>query len=217
VDPNPIITCTPAPGSVFPIGSTIVSCTAKDAGDMTTMGTFSVEVTQLLSLTAQVTGSGNVIGTSQTYPDLSCPDVCSVDYPYGVNVLLTANPAWYAQFSGWTGCTSDSNTCQVAMDADKSFSATFTTVSHPVIVYGDQGYDTLALAVSSMTRDRSIMSRMTYDSTLFEPLLFNQGYTVNLNGGYSDLWVATGGTTSIKGSITISSGRVNLNGIKVRP
>lgn len=217
VDPNPIMTCTPTSGSVFPIGTTSVSCTAKDAGGMTAMGTFSVLVTQLVSLSAHVTGNGTVIGTSSPYPDITCPDVCSADYPYGVSVLLTANPAWYAQFSGWIGCVSDSNTCQVPMDADRAVSAYFTMVPKPVIVYGDQGYDSLALAVSSLSKDSSIMGRMSYNSSSFEPLLFNQGYTVNLNGGYSDLWTTTGETTNFIGSITISSGRVNVNGIKVRP
>jgi len=217
VDPNPIITCSPPSGSVFPIGATIASCTAKDAGGMTVMGTFSVLVTQLMSLSAHVTGSGTIVGTSSPYPDITCPDVCSAEYPYGVNVLLTANPAWYAQFSGWIGCVSDNNTCLVPMDADRAVSAHFTIASQPVIVYGDQGYDTLALAVSSMSKDNSIMGRMSYISPSFESLLFNQGYTVNLNGGYSDLWATTGETTNFIGSITISNGRVNVNGIKVRP
>ena len=31
VDPNPTVTCLPAPGTTFPVGSTTVSCTAKDA------------------------------------------------------------------------------------------------------------------------------------------------------------------------------------------
>jgi hypothetical protein len=61
------------------------------------------------------------------------------------------------------------------------------------------------------------MGKISYNSSSFEPLLFNQGYMVNLNGGYNDFWTAVDGTTSIKGSITISSGRVNVNGIKVRP
>ena len=90
-------------------------------------------------------------------------------------------------------------------------------VPKPVIVYGDQGYDTLALAVSSMSKDSSIIGRMSYNSSSFEPLLFNQGYTINLNGGYSDLWATTGETTNFIGSITISNGRVNVNGIKIRP
>lgn len=217
VDPNPLIICTPSSGSVFPIGTTNVVCTAKDAGGITVMGTFSVLVTQVMSLSASVTGSGTVIGTSSPYPDITCPDVCSADYPYGVNVLLTANPAWYSQFSGWTGCVSASNTCQIAMDNDKMVSAHFTMIPKPVIVFGDQSYDTLTHAVSSLSKDSSIMGRMSYNSSSFEPLLFNQGYTVNLNGGYSDLWTTTGETTNFIGSISISSGRVNVNGIKVRP
>jgi hypothetical protein len=45
VDPNPTVTCLPAPGTTFPVGSTTVSCTAKDAaGNISAAKTFKVSV-----------------------------------------------------------------------------------------------------------------------------------------------------------------------------
>ena len=47
VDPSPVVTCSPAPGSTFPVGSTTVSCTAKDAtGNESAPETFKVNVVE---------------------------------------------------------------------------------------------------------------------------------------------------------------------------
>ena len=45
VDPNPKVKCTPASGSLFPLGTTPVNCTATDAAGNTSNGTFKVKVT----------------------------------------------------------------------------------------------------------------------------------------------------------------------------
>jgi hypothetical protein len=43
-DPNPNVSCTPASGSVFPIGATSVACTATDHVGNTAAGSFTVTV-----------------------------------------------------------------------------------------------------------------------------------------------------------------------------
>ena len=45
-DPAPTMACTPPSGSVFPIGTTTVTCTAADATGHSSTGTFTVTVTQ---------------------------------------------------------------------------------------------------------------------------------------------------------------------------
>jgi hypothetical protein len=45
VDPNPTVKCTPASGSIFPLGKTPVNCTATDAAGNKSTGTFFVKVT----------------------------------------------------------------------------------------------------------------------------------------------------------------------------
>ena len=61
-DPSPEVVCSPASGSIFPIGTTVVSCTATDDGGLTDSGSFSVTVVgaegQLGDLLASVDGVG---------------------------------------------------------------------------------------------------------------------------------------------------------------
>jgi serine protease len=58
VDPSPTVTCAPTSGSVFPIGTTSVSCTARDDAGNSTSGSFTVTVIgaadQIAALRAQV-------------------------------------------------------------------------------------------------------------------------------------------------------------------
>ena len=44
-DPNPTVSCTPASGATFPLGTTTVACTASDASGNTASATFAVSVT----------------------------------------------------------------------------------------------------------------------------------------------------------------------------
>jgi HYR domain-containing protein len=44
LDPSPDLTCSPASGSVFPIGTTIVSCTATDDAGNSASDTFKITV-----------------------------------------------------------------------------------------------------------------------------------------------------------------------------
>jgi hypothetical protein len=43
-DPDPDLSCSPPPGSLLPVGTTIVDCTARDASGNTSTSSFSVEV-----------------------------------------------------------------------------------------------------------------------------------------------------------------------------
>ena len=60
VDPAPAVTCTPASGTLFPIGDTTVTCTATDASGNVATASFVVHVRgaaeQLANLAAAVTG-----------------------------------------------------------------------------------------------------------------------------------------------------------------
>jgi sugar lactone lactonase YvrE len=59
-DPNPVVSCTPASGSTFAVGTTTVDCTATDAAGNTSTGSFTVTVKdasdQLAELAAAVRG-----------------------------------------------------------------------------------------------------------------------------------------------------------------
>lgn len=61
-DPSPHVVCSPASGSIFPIGTTVVSCTATDDDGLADSGSFSVTVVgadgQLTDLLLSVDGVG---------------------------------------------------------------------------------------------------------------------------------------------------------------
>ena len=89
-------------------------------------------------LTLQFSGSGSVLG-----PNLDCGSDCTVDYPEGTPLTLTAYaPTGSGQiFSGWTGaCSGTSSTCTVTMDSAQSVTATFSeTLSSGQSVSGLSG------------------------------------------------------------------------------
>jgi parallel beta-helix repeat protein len=67
-DPAPVVVCSPAQGSVFPLGTTTVNCTATDASGNTSSGSFDVRV-YYLALDYAVLGthsSSAVVGTKST-------------------------------------------------------------------------------------------------------------------------------------------------------
>jgi len=62
IDPHPTVTCTPASGATFAIGTTTVTCTARDSSQNEATGTFTVHVRgaaeQLVTLRGDATGVG---------------------------------------------------------------------------------------------------------------------------------------------------------------
>lgn len=58
-DPSPVLSCTPASGTLFPLGQTVVTCTATDATGHDVSGSFTVTVTQAVAA-GRMKGSGFV-------------------------------------------------------------------------------------------------------------------------------------------------------------
>src|SRR5215204_5418710 len=64
VDTDPTVTCTPASGSTFPVGTTTVSCTATDdSGNTSPAATFKVSVTLTMAGFYQPVDMGSTINT----------------------------------------------------------------------------------------------------------------------------------------------------------
>lgn len=66
VDPAPVVACSPASGSTFPIGMTSVSCTATDATGNSSSGSFNVTVVDQTPPVITVPGNLLVTGTSMS-------------------------------------------------------------------------------------------------------------------------------------------------------
>ena len=76
-------------------------------------------------LTVTVQGEGSV---SSSPAGIDCGVDCSATYSEFTQVTLTAAAAEGYEFSSWAGCTSETNSCTVTMDAAKSVTATFTEI-----------------------------------------------------------------------------------------
>ncbi|HEX9626634.1 MAG TPA: hypothetical protein VGA00_06825 [Acidiferrobacterales bacterium] len=75
----------------------------------------------VLSILKTGVGSGTVSGTG-----ISCGADCSEPFLKASTVILTATPDSGSAFSGWSGCAASSGqSCTVALDQDKSVTATF--------------------------------------------------------------------------------------------
>src|SRR5207245_1810703 len=123
------LTATPSTGSTFAGWSgscttTSTTCTVTMSGARSVTATFNGSV-QRFTLT--VNSAGTVSGTVTSNDGLiSCPGACSVSYPSGTMVTLTATPARGSTFGGWSGsCTGTSTTCTVTMSGARSVTATF--------------------------------------------------------------------------------------------
>jgi hypothetical protein len=64
---------------------------------------------------------------------IDCGTTCSHGYLQATAVTLTATPAAGSTFTGWAGACTGTATCNVAMDADTSVSATFALIPKCVV------------------------------------------------------------------------------------
>lgn len=101
--------------------------------------------TPLYRLTVAETGSGTVTSTDGK---INCGNACQYTYDGGTSVTLTAAPAQGWALTSWSGCdATHGNVCTIAMNSDRSVTATFkityllsvSTTGSGIIISGD-GY-----------------------------------------------------------------------------
>jgi hypothetical protein len=103
VDANPTVSCTPASGSTFPLGSTTVNCTARDATGNTNSGSFTITVGDTTAPRLTVSGdltaeaasaAGAVVNYSvsatddiDANPTVSCTPASGSTFPLGATTV----------------------------------------------------------------------------------------------------------------------------------
>ncbi|HEX4960767.1 MAG TPA: DNRLRE domain-containing protein [Thermoanaerobaculia bacterium] len=130
-----IVTLTPSPaaGSSFSGWSGDPDCAdgvvTMDTGKSCTAG-FNLIPPQTYNLNVILGGTGS--GTVTSNPaGINCGGDCSEPYVSGTSVTLTAGPAAGSTFVGWSGACSGAGSCVISMNADRSVTATFNSVSSP--------------------------------------------------------------------------------------
>ena len=97
VDSNPTVSCAPVSGATFPVGTTTVSCTAKDATGNTSAGTFKVNVAYAWSNFLQpinVSGTQSVFKLGSTVPvkfNLTGPSAGITDGTFYIKYVRTGS------------------------------------------------------------------------------------------------------------------------------
>jgi hypothetical protein len=93
VDPAPVVTCGPASGSTFPLGTTSVTCNASDAAGNTSAGLFSVVVRDTTDpVLSGVPGDTSVTTANPSGAAVSWPAPTAHD-SVGGNLAVTCSPA----------------------------------------------------------------------------------------------------------------------------
>ncbi len=130
-----VLSATPAAETAFSGWSGACSGTADCAVTMDAAKSATATFTRThwtLSATRAGTGSGTV---SAAAVGLDCGSTCSRSVPIGTSVTLTATPALYSRFTGWTGaCTGTATTCTLSMTAARAVTATFQPIVYAMTV-----------------------------------------------------------------------------------
>lgn len=137
---------------------------------------------------------------------------CSAAYTTGTEVTLSATTSTDSSFTGWSGACSGTANCMISMTADKSTTATFGLA--PKAKTGATGYETLNAAYSSALPGAAILA---LDIELLESLNINLGKEISIKGGYSsDFATRSGNPTQLKGTLTVSTGSLTVDGLTIK-
>jgi hypothetical protein len=154
VDPNPGVSCTPASGSVVPVGYTEISCTATDASGNSVTKHFGVSVhlnaAPVLSLPADMTVQGDAPGGASVQFVATATD--AEDQPAPTPTCSAASPSFFA-----LGATTV--TCEVTDSGGLTTKGSFTVT---VI-------DTVAPTISTVG-DVSVVTNDAAGATISYPL-----------------------------------------------
>jgi hypothetical protein len=141
-DKGKVVTLTATPASGYSFGgwsgacsNTSGTCSVSMAAGKAVTATFIVAAPVTYKLTVTKTGSGAV---SSDPAGINCGSSCSANFDSDSAVILTAESASGATFSGWSGCTAFATNplqCQVDMNKAKTVSATFAAVPTPPVTY----------------------------------------------------------------------------------
>jgi hypothetical protein len=204
------------------MGQTFYVWARDGAGNISGMTSASTDIILQWVLSVSLAGSG---GTSITSAPgtIACmagnTGTCSGTFDEGTPITLTGTPDTKSQLATWGGAASGSNS-QItlpAISADISEIGTFGGVTDPTRIVYDKGYATLPAALAALHASGTIEARDNYSSGVAENLNFNQGYTISLLGGLSATWDPTTSLTTVNGKLTLSSGKVSVQGIKIHP
>lgn len=143
-------------GQIFSAGPTSTSGGGGGTSTSTPPSTYTLTVLLAGS------GSGSVSGGS-----ISCGSTCSQsNITGGTNITLTATPSGSSSFTSWSGCTSTTGaSCSVTVNGNTNVTASFGTVSAPVVTDTTQSTFAASTTQISMTVATNETATCKYSQT----------------------------------------------------
>ena len=164
-----------------------------------------------LTVTISGTGGGSVNSNPQGISMTS--GTVTATFDAGPTVVLTELPNILSTFGSWSdACIGNAATCSVPLPGNRAVTATFTRAPNAKI--GAIGYTTLNAAYLAAKGATTIQ---TLDTELVENLNLSRGINIILKGGYkADYTGLSGNPTVLKGTLTIGTGSLIVDGLAVR-
>jgi len=197
------------------------SVTAAGGNPMAVAKTWSFTTALPVTLSVAVNGNGSVNSTPggiacTTGPSGSCSNL----FTSGETVTLTPagiiSPTFLSHFGYWTGICDSVNSvnCDVTMNANKIFTATFIT-NQPVQITGGSYYNSLQNAYNggggSCTIFAQAVELPAADFTL------DMEKSIILEGGYDSPYFANiGGYTTLDGVLTLGTGTLTVENLIIK-
>ena len=184
------VTLTAAPGanSIFTGWSGACSgtgaCTVTVSGSESVTATFQANASGTFSLMVVPAGTGT--GTVSSSPTgINCGTACSVSFPSGTQVTLTASAGTNSVFGGWSGAScSGTGTCTVIMNANTSITATFnSTIATLTVTLAGSGSGTVSSTPSGISCGSTCTATFTAGTQVTLTTTANpNSYLVNWGG-----------------------------------
>jgi hypothetical protein len=166
-----------------------------------------------LNLSFAGNGSGSVVNT---LPPFSCNSGCIQSLPDPTPLILSANPAEYSLFGGWSGCDSvNGNLCTLNLISDRTVVATFNRyTAHTARISGATPvyFPSLQGAYDSSTAGNEIE---VWGIDLSENVVCGTAKDVTIRGGYDQPYLNRPGVTTLR-SLAIGRGKVTVDGLVVK-
>ncbi len=169
-----------------------------------------------LSVTLAGSGSGNI---NSTPSGIACATgTCTAQFANGSTITLSASPGdsstSLSYFIGWGGdCTGViGNICTLQMDANKSATATFTTLQ-PARINGGGYYSSLQSAYGGAANSDIIQAQAV---TLTGDFTANSNDAITLLGGYNADYSGRSGYTEMSGTLLVAQGALIVDNLTIR-
>jgi YD repeat-containing protein len=168
---------------------------------------------RLLSINVNGTGSGSVICPPE---QIACNGFYQGLIDFGQTVSLQATANEFSLFNGWSGDCNGVGDCTVVIGGDKEITATFNKdFDHSVRIDGTStAYFSTILSGYASAISGDVLK--AWGTDFIESPNLNLPKAVTLKGGFNQGYSSNSGKTTLKGSLTITSGSLTVENVQIQ-